>query len=98
MQYELSDVKNILGNLYRTLDSNSGGLASYFTRPIHRMDNNTLRNIYITINNSLANSHNAGYIDNEKLDSVSEWALVKIYQIQNDSRFIRAYNLYKDLT
>ena len=97
LRYELSDAKNILKNLYLTLDRNSGGLASYFTRPIHRMDNNTLRNIYITINSSLNNSHNAGYIDGQKLDSVSEWALVRIYEIQNDSRLIRAYNIYKDI-
>ena len=97
LKYELSDAKNTLGNLYRTLDENSGGLASYYTRPIHRMDNTTLRNIYITINNSLENSYNAGYIGSDKLDSVSEWALVRIYQIQNNSRLIRAYNAFKDL-
>ena len=98
LEYELSDAKNILTNLYLTLENNSGGLSGYFSRPIHRMDNNTLKNLYCIINNSLVKSHNAGYIDNQKLDSVSEWALVRIYQIQNNSRLIRAYNIYKNIS
>ena len=43
LEYELSDVKTTLAKLYKTLEDNSGGLADYFSRPIHRMDNNTLR-------------------------------------------------------
>lgn len=42
IEYELSDVKTTLQKLYKTLEYNSGGLTDYFSRPIHRMDNNTL--------------------------------------------------------
>ena len=98
LQYELSDVQNTLRKLYETLDLNSGGLAGYFSRPIHRMDNRTLGKLYHTIDKALINSADAGFIDKSKLNSTAEWALVRIYQIQNNSKVIRAYKLYKNLT
>lgn len=97
LEYELSDVKNTLDILYKTLDENSGGVAGYFSRPVHHMDNKTLRNIYRVIDKSLKNSMNAGYIDNEEYIRNSEKALIQIYQIQNNSRIIKAYRLYQDL-
>lgn len=97
LEYELSDVKTTLTKLYKTLEINSGGLADYFSRPIHRMDNETLAVLYKTIDKSLRNSADAGYISSDELNSTAEWALVKIYKIQNNSKLIRAYNAYKDL-
>lgn len=98
LEYELSDVKTTLRKLYKTLEDNSGGLADYFSRPIHRMDNSTLRKLYKTIDKSLRASADAGYIKSEELNSHAQWALVRIYQIQNNSKIIRAYDAYKDLT
>lgn len=97
LEYELSDVKMTLQKLYKTLEVNSGGLADYFSRPIHRMDNITLGKLYNTIDKSLKNSANAGYIKPEELNSHSQWALIKIYQIQNNSKIIRAYETYQSL-
>lgn len=98
LEYELSDVKTTLRKLYKTLEDNSGGLADYFSRPIHRMDNSTLRKLYKTIDKSLRASADAGYIKSEELNSHAQWALVRIYQIQNNSKILRAYDAYKDLT
>lgn len=98
LEYELSDVKTTLQKLYKTLEDNSGGLADYFSRPIHRMDNITLGKLYNTIDKSLKNSANAGYISKTDLNSHAQWALVRIYQIQNNSKVLRAYEAYKDLT
>lgn len=97
LEYELSDVKTTLQKLYKTLEDNSGGLADYFSRPIHRMDNITLGKLYNTIDKSLKNSANAGYIKQDELNSHAEWALVRIYQIQNNSKVLRALEVYKDL-
>ena len=91
LRYELSDVQNALTKLYKILDDNSGGLCEYFSRPIHRMDNITLGKLYNTIDKSLHASYEAGYLPKEKLNSTSQWALVRIYQIQNNSKLIRAY-------
>ncbi len=95
--YELSEPKTMLKKLYRTLDDESGGLAGYFNRPIHRMDNKTLVRLYNVIDKRLKAGVDAGAFTQEKCTSTAEWALVKIYQIQNNSKLIRAYNEYKDL-
>lgn len=98
LDYELSNVKTVLQKLYKTLDDDSGGLAGYFSRPIHRMDNKTLAKLYNTIDKRLNAGFEAGEYSREKCSSTAQWALVKIYQIQNNSKLIRAYNAYKDLT
>ena len=97
LEYELSDAKTVLTNLYRTLDENSGGLYGYYERPIHRMSNNNLKQLYSVIDKSLKNAEKEGVIDKATLNSTSEWALVRIYQIQNNSKLIRAYHKYNDL-
>lgn len=98
LEYELSDVKFILERLYKTLQANSGGLYDYYERPIHRMSNNNLAQLYNVIDKSLRNAEKKGAINKDQLSSTSEWALVKIYEIQNNSKLIRAYNKYKDLS
>lgn len=98
LAYELSDVKTTLQKLYKTLEDNSGGLADYFSRPIHRLDNITLGKLYNTIDKSLRSSADAGYIKHDELNSHAQWALVRIYQIQNNSKVLRAYETYKNLT
>ena len=95
LEYELSDVKTTLQKLYKTLEYNSGGLTDYFSRPIHRMDNNTLARLYNIIDKSLKNSAEAGYVTD--INSHAEWALIKIYEIQNNSKLIKAYDLYNSL-
>lgn len=97
LEYELSDEKFVLERLYKTLQANSGGLYDYYERPIHRMTNNNLSQLYNVIDKSLRNAEKKGAINKDQLTSTSEWALVKIYEIQNNSKLIRAYNKYKDL-
>lgn len=97
LDYELSDTKNTLEKLYKTLEQNSGGLCDYFSRPVHRMDNITLGKLYNTIDKNLKKSYAAGYINENKLNSTSQWALIKIYEIQNNSKLIKAYETYKSL-
>lgn len=98
LEYELSDVKHVLQNLYKTLDENSGGFAGYFNRPIHRMDNRTMRKIYNVVDKSLKKSADGGFITSEQQQDAARWALVKIYQIQNNSRLIRACEAYCELS
>lgn len=98
LEYELSDVKNILQILYKTLGDNMGGVADYFNRPIHRMDNLTMRKMYKAVDESLKKSTESGFISVEKQRETAEWALVRIYQIQNNSRLLRACQAYESLT
>lgn len=98
LEYELSDAKTTLKKLYKTLEENSGGLCDYFSRPIHRMDNKTLGKLYNTIDKSLRSAEKAGVISKAEMNSTAEWALVKIYQIQNNSKLLRACEIYNTLT
>jgi len=98
LEYELSDVKFILDRLYKTLDENTGGMASYFMRPIHRMDNLTMSKLYNVIDNSLRNSYEQGYIDEDEFNYTAKRTLVRIYEIQNNSKLLHAFDVYKDLT
>lgn len=98
LEYELSDAKTTLEKLYKTLEENSGGLCDYFSRPIHRMDNKTLGKLYNTIDKSLRSAEKAGVISKAEMNSTAEWALVKIYQIQNNSKLLRACEIYNTLT
>lgn len=93
--HELSDTKNVLKKLYKTLEDDSGGLADYFSRPIHRMDNITLAKLYNAIDDSLKIACEEGHITQAESDLTAQWALVRIYQIQNNSKLIRAYDKYK---
>lgn len=97
LEYELSDVKTTLQNLYLTMSDNSGGLADYFSRPIHRMDNKTLENLYLIIDKSIDKSYKAGAISKEEKLAAAQWALIRIYQIQNNSKVIRAYQALQNL-
>ncbi len=99
LEYELSDVKFVLNKLYKTLDINTGGsMAEYFMRPIHRMDNITMGKLYRVIDKSLRDSREQGVISDEEFNMTAKWALVKIHDIQNNSKLIHAFDIYKDLT
>lgn len=97
LDYELSNVETVLEKLYKTLEDNSGGLADYFSRPIHRMDDITLSKLYNTIDKNLRKAEKKGTITSDRCNSTAEWALVRIYQIQNNSKVIRAYDKYKSM-
>lgn len=97
LDYELSHTKNILTMLYETLDYHSCGVANYFMRPIHRFDNNTLINIYNTIDRNLRQSFHAGMISEAKALDTSEWALARIYEIQNNQKILNAIKLKRAL-
>ena len=97
LDYKLNDVKDIVKYLYHTLEYNTGGLADYFIRPIHRMDNKTLINLYKTIDRNLDTAHKSGQIALEDKEKTAQWALVKLCQIQNNSKLINAIKTYNKL-
>ena len=97
LDYELKSSKDILSTLYRTLDYHTGGIADYFIRPIHRMSNNTLKQLYSIIDKNLNDAVKTGKIGEKEMDETARWALVRIYQIQNNSKFINAVKTYNTL-
>ena len=97
LDYELNKVTDIEKTLYRTLEYYSGGIADYFIRPIHRMDNKTLIKIYNVINKNIQQARDNGRISDERSEKIAKWALIQIYRIQNNSKFINAIKTYKNL-
>ena len=97
LDYELKNTKDILKTLYRTLDYHTDGLADYFIRPIHRMSNLTMIKLYNVIDKNLTTARNTGSVSEEQYNEVAKWALIRIYQIQNNSKFINAIKTYRIL-
>ena len=97
LDYELTEAKDILTVLYETLEYNSGGVADYFMRPIHRMDNNTMYNVYNTVDKHLTRCEENGSISAQRHKDTAEWALAKIYMIQNNQKLQNAVKLKKQL-
>jgi hypothetical protein len=97
LDYKLGEVKDVVKYLYRTLEYNTGGVADYFIRPIHRMDNKTLLKLYNTIDKHLSKEHEDGKISFDDRENASKWALIKLYHIQNNSKLINAIKTYRKL-
>lgn len=97
LDYELMKSKNILKSLYTTLEYHNGGVADYFIRPIHRMDNKTLIKIFNVINKNIKLNLKENNISEAECEKIAKWALVKIYKIQNNSKFINAFKTYNVL-
>ncbi|MBQ8459163.1 hypothetical protein IJ541_03560 [bacterium] len=98
LDYELSHAKNILEILYKTLTYETGGVADYFLRPIHRMDNKTLVHIYNVVDKHLDKAQKNRLIDTQSREETARWALVRIYQIQNNQRLRNAIKAYNELS
>lgn len=97
LDYELKNTKDILKSLYTTLEYHTGGVADYFIRPIHRFDNKTLVKIYNVIDKNLHEARANGKIEEEENLNIAKWALYRIYEIQNNNKFINAVKTYKTL-
>lgn len=97
LDFELNNTKDIVKSLYNTLSYHSGGIADYFIRPIHRMDNKTLINIYNIINKNIEQAKTNKSITEIDSLRLAKLALIRIYEIQNNSKLINAIKTYKTL-
>ncbi len=98
LDYELSNAKDMLKVLYSTLEYNTGGVADYFVRPIHRLDNKTLSQLYDVVNKNLKAGTDSGAIPEGKSQDAAQWALVQIFRIQNNQRLRNAFRVYQKLS
>ena len=97
LDFELKQAKDKMKTLHKTMTYYTGGVADYFIRPIHRMDNKTLIKIYKIINKHIQESYTTGDISDVDNKKLAKWALVRIYKIQNNSKFINAIKIYNEL-
>ena len=85
LDYELKNSKDFLKTLHSTLEYGNGGMADYFIRPIHRMKNQTLIDLYNVIDTNLNRVQKSGIITEIQKHQASEWALAQICNIQYNS-------------
>ena len=97
LDYELRTARDVTKTLYRTLKYHTGGIADYFIRPVHKMSNKTMVRLYNVIDKNLQSAIESGSITKEQYDETARWALVRIYDIQNNSKLINAIKTYKVL-
>lgn len=97
LDYELKFAKDKLKYIYKNLQYYSGGIADYFIRPIHRMDNKTLVKIYNIIDKNIKIAEKNGEITPAESAKLAKWALIEIYKIQNNSKLINAIKTYEIL-
>lgn len=97
LDYELRRSDDIIKTLYRTLEYHTGGVADYFIRPVHRMSNTTMIHLYNVIDKNIRAALDNNSITKEQYNETAHWALVRIYQIQNNSTLINAIKTYKVL-
>lgn len=97
LDYELTKTKSLTKTLYSTLKYYSGGVADYFIRPIHRMDNKTMIKVYSVINKNIQQKKAEGKITEAESEKIAKWALIQIYRIQNNSKLINAIKTYNVL-
>lgn len=95
--YELNNAKNKIKCIQQNLTYYSGGVADYFIRPIHRMDNKTLVRLFDVVNKYVSQSQQNGEIAQRKAAEFAKWSLVQIYTIQNNSKLINAVKNYNEL-
>ena len=98
LDYELHCAKDKLKALYSTLEYHTGGIADYFIRPIHRMDNRTMVRLYRVVDKHLDAAKASGNITDEQYTKTAKWALIQIYHLQNNSKLINAIKTYKVLS
>ena len=65
--------------------------------PHRRLDNNTLIKVYNVIDKNLKSRSASGKISEANALRVSEWALAKIYDIQNNQHFRNMVKLKQEL-
>lgn len=97
LDYELTKSKHVVDSLYKNLNYYAGGIADYFIRPIHRMDNKTLVKLYNIVDKHINISRQNGLITDEESKKLTEWTLIQIYKIQNNSKLINAIKTYKTI-
>jgi len=97
LDYELHHAANITKVLYHTLDYNSCGVANYFMFPHRRLDNSTLLKVYNVIDKNLKLHCATGKISEADSLQTAEWALARIYDIQNNQHLHNMVKLKHEL-
>lgn len=90
LDYELKNAKDLQKTLNSTLQYQNGSLAEYFSRPVHRMSNKTFLNLFDVINKNIEKTVKDGIMTVEEAEKLSQNALAQLYNIQCNSKLVKA--------
>ncbi len=97
LDLELTQTKDLTKRLYKTLEYYTGGIADYFIRPIHKMDNKTLVRLFHVINKHIKLAKESGEFSDAHAKTLAKFALIRLYELQNNSKLKNAIKTYKTL-
>jgi len=86
---ELANATNLSKTLQKTMSYNTGGVADYFSRPIHRMDNQMFVNMFGIIAKRIDEAKTNNKISETDAVELSIWALQQLYVLQNNSKLFK---------
>lgn len=89
LDYELKSSKDMLKTLKKTLDYGTGGAADHYVRPIHRMTNKVLLNMFNVIDDNLKAAQASGIISSDTKETIANEVLVRLYSIQYNQKIIK---------
>ena len=89
LDYELKNSKNFLKTLKATLSYGTGGVAEHYVRPIHRLTNKTMINLFNIIDKNLNAAEMKGFINSAQKEQIAHEVLVRLYSIQQDQKIIK---------
>ena len=89
LDYELKNSKDFLKTLRNTLSYGMGGVAEHYARPVHRLTNKTLINLFNVIHDNLDIAETKGIVTSGQKEQIAHEVLVRLYSIQQDQKIIK---------
>ena len=62
------------------------------------MDNKTLVNLYKVIDKNIQVAKDKGNLSEETAQNIAQWAIIQIYEIQNNSKLLNAIKTFKTIS
>ena len=97
LDYELSTSKEIKKTLRKTLQYTTGGVADYFARPIHRMDNRTMVALFNVVYKNIVEQKQLGFLSENDAFKISNASLARIYQLKENSKLKNSSKTKKEI-
>lgn len=86
LDYELKNSQDLIKTLKTTLSYGAGGVAEHYVRPIHRLTNKTMINLFNIIDDNLNVAETKGIINSGQKEQIAYEVLVRLYSIQQDQK------------
>jgi len=87
--YQLRNARNIEKTIKDSLNYGNGGIADYFYRPIHRLNDKTMAQLSNVIFTNINNAVEKGLLTESDANELASYALTQMYIIQENNHPIK---------